>query len=382
MHKLLLQVVSVTFYQPHIFALIMPSPVEFFRPPLVKSTFDDKLRMCRFATVRMKKFGCISMRTSSQAFDAYFGVNDTMRAFKLDADKYQLKLEAPLYHGQQSIYVGWETLEKNFIQLPDETSFSMQGRSADTGFLQPGALVRMTEEGQFVYVGTKQWSPVYAEGSVLQVVARDKDFADVILQPQAGGPRLQIHLTNARFFKPVTEKSPEDLPTNDGNGEAEAMLPSDVQELQALIQEQARLLDHTEKKYRDLLTKYQTSLDVRVAKATGAGEPLPSSTLDELLEFAIDPFLAEPPKASDIGVLENGQIVSLSKWHEYLSNLPQGTTPICPLTRDEITNKTPIVCHALRNVMEALQRMRKEQQETSAAVDVYGAPSDAKRRRV
>lgn len=338
--------------------------------------------MCRFATVRMKKFGCISIRTSSQAFDAYFGVNDTMRAFKVDADKYQLKFEAQLYHGQQSIYVGWETLEKNFIQLPDETPFSMQGRSADTGFLQPGALVRMTEEGQFVYVGTKQWSPVYAKGSVFEVVARDKNFADVILQPQAGGRPLQIHLTNARFLKPVTKKSPEDLPANDGNGKAEAMLPSDVLELQALIQEQARLLDHTEKKYRDLFTTNQTSLQRRLAQATGAGEALASSTLDELLEMLMCPFLNDWPKASDIGVLENGQIVSLSEWHEYLSKLPQGTTPICPLTRDEITNKTPIVCPPLRNIAEVLQMMHNEQQKKSAAVDVDGAPLAAKRRRV
>ncbi len=338
--------------------------------------------MSTYATVRMERFGYIPMRSSSSAFDAYFGVNDKMRAFKVDANKYQLKLEAPLYYGQQSIYVCWETLEQNFIQLPDQTSFSIQARSADTGFFQPGALVRMTEVGRFVYVGTNQWSPSYAEGSVFQVEARDDDFADIILQPQAGGRPLQIHLTNARFFKPVTEKSPEDLPANDGNGKAEAMLPSDVQELQALIQEQARLLDHTEKKYRDLFTMYQTSLQRRLAQATGAGEALASSTLDKLLEMAMCPFLNEWPKASDMGVLENGQIVSLSQWHEYLSKLPKNTTPKCPLTRDEMTNKTPIVCPALRNITEVLQRMRKEQQETSAAVDVDGAPSDAKRRRV
>lgn len=342
----------------------------------------------------------IDVPHSSGTIAAYYNTNDIFEVIDVNARGYCVVLPEPLSNGVCRVRLAWDDLEDDFFSVPNRIDVSQRRNHVDDEFLQPGATVCATEEVRFWNGPAGTWSPYYFEGFMFKVLRRDDATDEIILEPEAGDLHIQLHLTNWRFFKEVQEKSPEDLPTNDGVGKAEGMLPSNVQELQALIQEQAQLLEHGEQKYSQLLTmhetslkngeeKYselftihQTSLKRRIAQATGAGESLPSSIVDDLLATFMCPFLNAPPEASDTVFLENGQLVSQSRWDAYLSRLPPDTTPICPLTRDKITQRQPISCPTLRYMSEALQRMCKEQQESSLPVDVDGAPSDGKRRKV
>lgn len=148
------------------------------------------------------------------------------------------------------------------------------------------------------------------------------------------------------------------------------------------FQEQAQLLKLEEERYRKLFTAYQTFTKRRITQTAGASELLPSFIIKRLLEGAMCPFLADTPEPSDTGVLQNGQLVSKSEWKTYVSKLPDNTNPLCPLTREEITQKKVITCPSLQFFIEELQRMDNEQQKKSADVHDDEGPSHAKRRKL
>ena len=354
---------------------------DFVRATMKKQEFDAKLQQKGKVKVKMSQFNVLLLVIEGQQVFAYFGINDILLVDNLDQSGYRVTFQRPLYSGHSSTRVCWKTLERDCFMLPDSVYFDRKDRIQDFDFLQCGLMVQTTEKTRFMYPVGRKWSPYFAKGTKFKVVAHDEHTAEIMLQPETGGPEIQLHRTNAHFLQKVQEQSPEDLPANDGVGKAEAMLPSDVQELRAVVREQAQLVQGMQENYQHLFALHETSLKRRVAQATGAGESLPSSILEELLQMAMCPFLAETPEPSDLGVLENGQLVSLSNWAEYTSRLPDPTTRKCPLTRDTITQK-PIKCLALQNMLEALQSMHQEQQKESAATDVDGASSDAKRRKL
>jgi len=398
---------------------------DFVRATMKKQGFDAKLTQKGKVMVKMSQFNVLHLVIEGQQVFAYFGINDILLVDNLDQSGYRVTFQRPLYSEHDSTRVCWKTLERDCFMLPDSVYFERKDRIRDFDFLQCGLMVQTTENTRFMYPVSKKWSPYFAKGTKFKVVAHDEHTAEIMLQPETGGPEIQLHRTNAHFLQKVQEQSPEDLPANDGVGTAEAMLPSDVQELRAVVREQAQLVQGMQENYQHLFALHETSLKRRVAQATGAGESLPSSILEEqaqlvqgmrknyqhlfamhqtslkrriaqatgagesppssileeLLQMAMCPFLAETPEPSDLGVLENGQLVSLSNWAEYTSRRPDPTTRKCPLTRDTITQK-PIVCRALRDMVEVLQSMKQEQQKESAATDVDGASSDAKRRKL
>lgn len=399
----------------------MSRQTQFVRPKMERIAFDALLREKGKILIKMNRFNCLEIvHVEGEKCFAYFGMNDTMLVDNVnEKGLYRVNFQRPLDDtGHTCTRLSWEALEDAFFMLPNKTYFDRKPRIQNI-FLQPGAIVKTTEETQFMYVSDKKWSPYFPKGMKFKVMARDEHTSEIILQPQGGGRTIQLHLTNAHFFQEVPEQSPEDLPAKDGAGKAEVALASEVKEMKALLQEQSQLLDFQEQqyerlfkhktsltrripqgtgarefqeqaqllklqeeRYQKLFTIHQTSLNRRFAEATGAREQLPSSIIQELLQGAMCPFLADTPDPSDTGVLQNGQLVSRSSWNTYVSKLPENTTPLCPFTREEITQKKVITCPSLQFFIEVLQRMDNEQQKKSADVHDDEAPSHAKKRKL
>lgn len=331
----------------------------------------------------MKSFDCISADDANTRMEilAYYNSSVLFKVTDVNEHGYLVHLPVPLLNGINRIRLCWDFIKDDFFTVSPMVNFSQGSNNADTDVLKPQAIVRTTEATRFLYEPDRTWSVNFEKGTRFVVRGRDDHTHEIILEPEAGGRTIQLHLTNARFFEEEPEQPPEDIPTNDGVVKDKATLPSEVKELQALIEDQEKLLAHQDENYRKLRILHEAGLKRRLAQATRAGEPLPSCIIDELLDMAICPFLTSTPGPSDTRVLQNGQLVSQSAWDTYLRKLPQDSTPRCPLTRIEIT-QNPITCPALKNIIEALQKMQDVRNEKSAVVDVDTAPSDAKKRKL
>lgn len=396
-------------YQAHIFIFLMSSSANFTRPKFDWEAFEERLEKYGKVVVKLLKIYCLDIKVdASQRFFAYFGTNDKMLVDNRVKDSFRVTFEIPLYTGHSCSRVSGDALRNDFFMLPMDASMNFKPRIS-TDFLRPEKKVQTTEKTQFWYMPDKAWSPEFEKGKKFKVVGRDDDTAEIMLEPEGGGRIIQLHLTNARFFEEVIEKSPEHLPANDGVGKSE------VEDLKALLREQSQLLIFQEKQYQGLLDTYKTFLTARISQGTGAcefqeqaqllelqteryqklftrhqrfvqqritqeagaSESLPSSIIQHMLPIC--PFLADTPEPSDTGVLQNGQLVSRSSWDTYVSKLPKDTTPLCPLTREEITQKEVITCRPLQFLIERLQSINNEQQKRSADVHRDEGASRAKR---
>lgn len=406
-------------YQPHIFIFLMSSSADSTRPEFDWDEFERRLRTDGKVLVQLHRFYALDIKVNEdQRFYAYFGTKDKMQVDDPNKNSLRITFETPLFPGPSCSRVSRSAMEKDFFMLPSDARMNYKLR-IPTGFLQRGKKVKVTENVQFMYKEPKAWSPEYAEGTKFTVVRRNDDTGEIMLEPEGGGPIVQLHLTNARFLKEI-EKSPENVPASDGVSKSEVALASEVKEMKALLQEQSQRLDFQEQEYQALLNAWKTSLTTRnpqgtaarefqeqaqlltlvekryrklfathqrfikrrITEGVGASKLLPSSIIKHLSEALMCPFLADRPAPSDTGVLQNGQLVSRSSWNTYVSKLPEGTTPICPLTREEITQKKVIKCPSLQFLIEVFESMDNEQQKKSADVHDDEGPSQAKRRKL
>lgn len=360
----------------------MSDTARFVRPRLVRSELDRALGMREPVLLRFLQFDFLGfdVQDTNMVIRAYYGPKETFLLDDVNELGYRVRLPVPCSTAWNCVRIPWDDLEADFYKVSSNFVFSQGSNTHCTVFLKKGATVETTENTRFLYPCGEVWSVYFDKGTKFVVLARDDDTNEIILRPKAGGREIRLHITNARFFEEVQEVLPENLPAKDGVDQPEAMLQREVHELRALISEQNLLIEHQKKSYSDLFTKYQTTLTRNFARVSGDDESLQSSMLDNLLDMALCPILSDTPGPGDIRVLQNGQLVSNSGWNHYTSSLAETTTPRCPLTRDQITQK-PITCKPLQNVIDALRNIKDMQVKRSVSGGVDEARSDAKRRR-
>lgn len=339
----------------------------FVRPELKIKILNDLLEQNGYVLVKMSEFDFLPVQKGHMTVEAYFGQNEIFRIDDVDETGYEVIFQRELSTQTQWTRIRANMLKHDFFIVDQTLNFLQEPYVQNDDFLRPRTTVQTTETTRFL-LGNSQWSKDFETATKFNVLARDDVSHEFIVQSE-DGVRIQLHLTNACFFKPVDEPSV---------ASPQPALPLEVLELQALVYEQQELLTQTGKSYRELFTKYQDSLQRRSEQASGAGGSLQPSILDELLEMAMCPILGDTPGAGDMRILENGQLVSQSGWDAYRSKT---TTPKCPLTRAIIT-KNPIVCPPLRNLVQALQTMKDVEAAKSVAASVDQGHSDSKKRKL
>lgn len=346
----------------------MPASTHMFvRPELDIETLNYLLEKDRSVLVKMRRFDFLMVQKGHMMLEAYFGQNEIFEIDEVGETGYEMRFQRELSTGTSWTRISANMLKDDFFIVDQTSSFSQERYVPNDDFLRPGTTVQTTETTRFL-LGNSQWSKDFETTTKFKVLARDDDSHEFIVQSE-DDVMIQLHLTNACFFKPVDEPSV---------ASPQPALPLEVLELQALVYEQQELLTQTDNSYRKLFTKYQNSLKRRSEQASGAGGSLQPSILDELLEMAMCPILGDTPGAGDMRILQNGQLVSQSGWDAYRAKTK---TPTCPLTRETIT-QNPIVCPALRNLVEALQTMKDVEAAKSVAASVDQGHSDQKKRKL